>query len=169
MNVQKIPFNEAADIVQDRFHEEGKPYSFAARRNPQPPRNNRTEGVQPRRPSSEDMPPSTLENTSPIKDQTQNKQTPILTRPIAQQEEPSIDLPNDHSTDTERQNKSQQSQDITETTNQTEVPKPSHQKKQPTSEKPNKPQGDEKEKETTKKKQPTSEKPNKPQGDEKEK
>merc|ERR1719259_1586964 len=88
MTVHKIPFIEAADIVQDRFHEEGKPYSFAVRRNPQPPRNNRTEGVQPQRPSSGDIPPPTLENTSPIKDQTQNKQTPILTRPIAQQKQP---------------------------------------------------------------------------------
>jgi len=74
MTMQKIPFNEAADIVQDRFHEEGKPYSFAVRRNPQPTRNNRTQEEQPRRPSFEEILSPTPQNTKPIKEQTQNQQ-----------------------------------------------------------------------------------------------
>merc|ERR1719259_552544 len=149
MTVHKIPFNEAADIVQDRFHAKGKPYSFAVRRNPQPPRNNRTQEKQPRRLSYEEILSPTPQNTKPSKEQTQNQQEQKLTHPIAQQADPDIVHPSDHATGTERQNTSQQSQNMTETTNQSEVPKPPQQKKHSTSEKSNKPRGDEKEKKTT--------------------
>jgi len=73
----------------------------------------------------------------------------VLAHPIAQQEDPGIDPPNDHSTRRERHNTSQQSQNITETVDQTEVPKPPHLKKQSTSKELIKPQSDEKEKKTT--------------------
>merc|ERR1719423_219049 len=126
MTVHKIPFNEAADIVQDRFHEKGKPYSFAVRRNPQPTRNNRIQEEQPRRPSLEEILSPPPQNINPIKEQTQNQQAQILAHPIAQQEDPDIDLQNDHSTGTERENTSQQSQKITGTVNQTKVPQPLH-------------------------------------------
>jgi len=71
--VNKIPFNEAADFVQDGYLEEGKPYSFYFRRKPKSTRNFRTQKVQPRRPSSEEILSSTFQNTNSITEQTQNQ------------------------------------------------------------------------------------------------
>ena len=88
--------------------------------------------MQPRKPSSVEILFPTPQNNNPIKEQTQNQQTQLLAHPIARQGDPGIDLPNEHSTETERQNTSKQSQNITETVNQTEVPKPPHPKKQST-------------------------------------
>jgi len=124
MTVNKIPFNEAADIIQDRYHEEGKPYSFAVRRMLQTTRNFRTQGVQPRRPPSEETFSSTSPNTNTIQEQTQNQRAQKSSHPITQQEDPGINLPDDHCTQTDRQIASQQSQNLTATVNQAEVPKP---------------------------------------------
>jgi len=73
----------------------------------------------------------------------------VSAHPIDQQVDPGIDPPSDYSNRTERQNTSQQSQNITEIVNQIEVPKPPHSKKQSTSKELNKPQSEEKEKKTT--------------------
>ena len=105
MTVNKMPFNEAVDIVQDRYHDEGKPYSFAVRRNIQTTQNSRPQGE-----------PSRIEG------QNQNQQTQEPAQAIALPEEPIIP-PDDHSAQTVRPTLNQQPQNITATVNQAEVPK----------------------------------------------
>ena len=104
MTVNKMHFNEAENIVQDRYLEECKPYSFAVR-NVQTNKNLRSQGE-----------PSRKE------EQSQSQQTQESAQAIALQEEPII-LPDDHSTQTDRPTLNQQPQNITATVNRAEVPK----------------------------------------------
>ena len=103
MTVNKIPFNEATNIVEDRYHEEGKPYSFAVKKNPQTTQNPRSQREPPRR-----------------EEQNQRQQTQEPPQAIALQEEP-IFPSDDQLTQTDRPTR-QEPQNITAAIEQAEVP-----------------------------------------------